>query len=135
MKPSTKIQVVLFLGLVGLVSQSLAKTVSSSSKSKKVVESANAPLPPTSKKENVFLRLAKSVALEALSELREEGRRNPRFGMSFDFGNATSFFNSNETGNGTLEGLAALAGVPIAIKVSSLGVSVATIWRQAKKLT
>ncbi len=87
--------------LLGVVTQSDGKTVSSSSSSGSSVtfSKSNKRTSPKTlqnsdlvnlKPENVFVRLAKSVAYEAINELREESRRNPRFGMSLDFGNLTS---------------------------------------------
>lgn len=115
---------ILLISTLLLLTLSEGKTVKQSSK--KVSK------PAKEKETSNLLRFAKSVAFQAISDLQEESRRNPRFGINLDFGNLT---NAIGAGNGTgleglipqdlgnLTGVAALAGIPISIKVGSFGVS------------
>lgn len=127
MKTCLLVVVGTFLFVGGVAAASTTSKLSPSvlvSKSSKKTSSSSSPQ-ILSEGENVFVRLAKSVAYEAMQEFSEEGRRNPRFGITMNLGNLTdlsSLFNSTNGSAGNLTGLAALAGVPVAIKVSSLGV-------------
>jgi len=77
--------------------------------------------------QNAFVRLAKSVAYEALSDFKEAGRRNSKllFNITLPGLNGTDGGNATDLG-GLAAGLG-LAGIPVAIGVSGLGVKGAVV--------
>jgi hypothetical protein len=98
-----------------------AKTTVSKVKSEKVSPS---PVSSGNNGENILMRLARSLAVEALGEFKESARRNPKLGFNFTMPVLIPGLLNGTDGLQNFTGLPGFAELPMSIGLSALSVGI-----------